>query len=444
MRQFCYFSAILLAMFIIIGCAICSASLDNFPGASSTGMPPDQEGIGNGQPPSGMPPGGTPSAGAPPGGPGGNQGTSFALTGNFTVDDKTVSASDGNYMSDKTDTSAIYVTNKGSLTLTNPIISTTGNTSNNDASSFYGLNGAVLANNASTVKISGGTITSTGTGANGAIPTGEGTSISLDNLTITASGNGGHGVMATLGGTLTLVDVNVITSGKNGAPIATDRGSGTVTVTRGTISSSGIDSPGLYSTGVINVTDAIVKSVGTEAAVIEGFNTIHLVNTSLSGGVEKTGGIMIYQSFSGDAETGTGTFTMDGGSYEPIAGPAFFVTNTDSVITLKNVKIVGAPDLLIKAAGTSRWGTQGKNGGIVNFNADNVQLIGSLETDAISSISATLKNGSTLSGAINTSAISLDGTSSWNVTADSTLTSLKDSAGIVDGSIVNIIGNGFT
>lgn len=250
--------------------------------------------------------------------------------------------------------------------------------------------------------------------------------------------------MATLGGSLTLTDVHVVTSGKNGAPIATDRGSGTVTVTRGTISSSGTDSPGIYSTGVINVTDAIVKSVGTEAAVIEGFNSIHLVNTSLSGGVEKTGGIMIYQSFSGDAETGTGVFTMDGGSYEPIAGPAFFVTNTDSVITLKDVKMVGTPELLIKAAGTSRWGTQGKNGGIVILNADNVQLTGSLETDTISSISTNLKNGSTLSGAINTSSINLDGTSSWNVTSDSTLTSLKDSAGIVDDNITNIIGNGYT
>jgi len=437
-------SVTMLTLLIIAGFADCSAALFTDPGAGLGGMPPGQGSMGDGQAPPNMPGGGTPPAGAPPGGTGGNSNSAYTLAGNFTVDGETASASDGTYTSDKTDLSAIYVTNKGSLTLTNPIISTTGNTSNNDASSFYGLNGAVLANNASTVLISGGSITTTGTGANGAIPTGEGTTISLDNLTISATGNGGHGVMATLGGTLILTDVDITTTGKNGAPLATDRGSGSVTYTRGTILSSGADSPGIYSTGDINVTDAIVKSVGTEAAVIEGFNSIHLVNTTLSGGVEKTGGTMIYQSFSGDAETGTGVFTMDGGTYEPTAGPAFFVTNTDSIINLTGVKMIGTPDQLIKAAGTSRWGTEGQNGGIVIFNADNEQLVGSLVTDAISSISATLMNGSTLTGAINTSALNLDATSSWSVTADSSLTSLADLEGIADGTITNIIGNGFT
>jgi len=439
-----YFSVTLLVLLMIAGFAGCSAVSDNNRGEGPAGMPPGPGGMGNDQAPPDMPAGGAPPAGAPPGGPGGNSNTTYTLAGNFTVDGETASGSDGTYTSEKNDLSAIYVTNKGTLTLRNPTISTTGNTSSNDASSFYGLNGAVLANNASSVVISGGSITTTGSGANGAIPTGEGTSISLDNLTITATGDGGHGVMATLGGALTLSDVDITTTGSHGAPLATDRGSGTVIATRGTIFSSGADSPGIYSTGVINVTDATVKSVGTEAAVIEGFNSIHLVNTTLSGGVQKTGGTMIYQSFSGDAETGTGVFTMDGGSYEPTDGPAFFVTNTDSVIALKNVKMIGTPDLLIKAAGTSRWGTEGKNGGIVNFIADNEQLTGSLVTDAISSITTTLKNGSTLSGSINTSALNLDATSSWNVSADSTLTSLTDPDGIVNGTITNIIGNGFT
>ncbi len=443
MKKYSYISSTLLTLFMIAVFAGCGAVTSGNSGSDPAGVPPGP-GMGNDQASPDMPVGGVPPAGAPPVGPGGNSNAAYNLAGNFTVDGVTTSKSDVTYTSDKTDRSAIYVTNKGSLTLTNPTITTTGNTSNNDASSFFGLNGAVLANNASTVVISGGSITTTGSGANGAIPTGEGTSISLDNLTITATGDGGHGVMATLGGALILTDVDITTTGSHGAPLATDRGSGTVTATRGTIFSSGADSPGIYSTGVINVTDSVVRSIGTEAAVIEGFNSIHLVNTTLSGGVEKTGGTMIYQSFSGDAETGTGVFTMEGGSYEPTAGPAFFVTNTDSVITLKDVKMIGTPDLLIKASGTSRWGTEGKNGGIVIFTADNEQLTGSLLTDDISSITATLKNGSMLSGSINTSALNLDETSSWNVTADSTLTSLTDPDGIEDSMITNIIGNGFT
>lgn len=392
------------------------------------------------------PSGGMLPGGAPPGSlPGGNSGLStYTLSGNFTVDGKNISESDGIYHSDTTDVSAIYVTNGGSLTLINPTVDTSGNTSSSDASSFYGLNGAILANNGSTVAVTGGSITTTGSGANGVIPTGTGTSVTLSNLSITASGDGGHGVMATLGGALTLINVAITTTGSHGAPVATDRGSGTVNVTRGTIYSSGADSPGIYSTGVISVTDATITSEGTEAAVIEGFNSIDLTNTTLTGGVEKTGGIMVYQSFSGDAATGTGVISMNGGSYTVTAGPAFFVTNTDANITLTGVTVTSSSDTLIKAAGTSRWGTEGKNGGIVFFTADDEILNGSLITDAISSITAILKNGSTLTGAVNTAALKLDSTSTWTVTGNSNLTFLTDPDGIADGSITNIIGNGFT
>ncbi len=53
----------------------------------------------------------------------------------------------------------------------------------------------------------------------------------------------------------------------------------------------------------------MIISNGTEASVIEGFNSIHLNNTTLSGGVAKTGGIMVYQSMSGDAVAGTWSVT---------------------------------------------------------------------------------------------------------------------------------------
>ena len=370
--------------------------------------------------------------------------SAYVLSGVYAVDGKTVSVSDKTYTSNINDVSAIYVTNYGNLTLNNSTIFTTGNTSYQDASSFYGLNGGLLANNGSMVVMNSGSIITTGYGANAAIPTGTGTSITLSNVTISASGDGGHGVMATLGASLSLTDVNVSTTGKNGAPIATDRGGGTVNLTRGVIQSSGIDSPGIYSTGVIRVTDAKISSSGTEACVIEGSNSVNLTNSNLSGGVASTGGVMIYQSTSGDADVGTGVFVMKGGSYSSKAGPAFFVTNTNASISLTRVNISANSGTLIKAAGTPQWGTIGKNGGIVNFTTDNVDLTGSLSTDNISSILAILKNGSTLIGAINTSALTLTATSTWNVTGNSNLTSLIDSEGISGTSITNIIGNGFT
>ncbi len=402
-----------------------------------------------GPPPDGMsqgsiPPNGTVPANAPPGQTGQDARSSYTLSGAFTVDGKTEVVENEVFTSDKTDTSAIYVTNKGTLTLKNPTIITSGNTTSNDASSFYGLNGAVLVNNGSSVSISGGSITTTGTGANGVIPTGEGTTVTLSDMNITASGGGGHGVMATLGASLTLTNVDITTSGKNSAPVATDRGSGTVTVTGGKIRSSGIDSPGIYSTGVISVTDADIISTGAEAAVIEGVNSINLENSSLTGGVAKTGGVMIYQSFSGDADIGTGTFSMYGGTLNSTDGPVFFVTNTDAVIHMSSVALSSFSDELVRAAATKRWGTEGENGGHVTFYADNQSLSGLITADDISSADMILQNGSTLSGTLTHTGLTLDSTTTWNVTGDSELTFLVMPDGITGDSIAGIIGNGYT
>jgi hypothetical protein len=444
----------LIAMLLAAGCTGTTGAGTITPGtaaASTTAETGQAVGEPGGPPQSGTPPSGSPPS-APPGsfGQGGappgssSDSSSYNFSGTYTLNGGSAIETNAKYTSTRQDVSGVYVSDGGTLTLINPTIVTSGDTSSNDASSFYGLNGAVLANGGSTVTITGGTITTTGSGANGAIPTGAGTTISLTDVTIRASGGGGHGVMATSGGTLILKNVDIATTGANGAPLATDRGSGTVTVSGGTITSSGRDSPGIYSTGKITVTDAKITSTGTEAAVIEGLNTITLTNTALTGGVEKTGGTMIYQSMSGDADVGTGTFTMTGGSYTSTAGPAFFVTNTNAVITLTGVNVTSASDTLVRAAATDRWGTSGKNGGTVSFTADNENLTGSIVTDSISSVTATLKNGSSLTGAINTAALSLDATSSWTVTADSALTCLTDASGISGTSIKNIIGNGYT
>ena len=153
---------------------------------------------------------------------------------------------------------------------------------------------------------------------------------------------------------------------------------------------------------------------------------------------------MIYQSMSGDATTGTGIFTMTGGSLTSGGGPVFFVTNTDGVIKLTGVTVTSTSDTLIKAVGTSRWGNSGKNGGVVSFTADGETLTGNLVCDNISSIAAILQDKSSLSGSINSAALSLDATSSWIATGDSKLTSLSDTSGISGTSITNIHGNGHT
>lgn len=398
---------------------------------------------------------GGPGAGALPDGPGGpgnpppgGGAKAYTLSGSYTVDGGAAITEVGKtYTSDTDDVSAIYVTNGGNVTLNNPTITTSGNTSSEENSSFYGLNAGILATKGSTLTIEGGTITTSGTGANGAISTDAGSVIALSNVTIKATNDAAHGVMATNGGAITLHNVNMETSGRSSAPIATDRGSGTITVTGGTVTSSGPGSPGIYATGIITVTDLISTATGSEAVVIEGKNTVTLTNSTLKG--EKLCGVMIYQSFSGDAEVGVTTYTMNGGTLSAADGPLFYVTNTNAVVKLIGVNATAASGTLIKVS-DDRWGNEGSNGGKLTFTADRQPLTGDIEVNAISTLAATLQNGSTLTGAINTANtgkevnLMLDATSAWNVTADSYLTCLTLSGGMSDATITNITGNGHT
>ncbi len=378
--------------------------------------------------------------------------TATATCGNvYTQSGGTITKSGQAYNACNTDQSTVYVSNSGAFTLSNSNIVKSGNTSSNDNSSFYGLNAAVLATTASTINLSGSTIYSVGSGANAAFAYGTGTTVNLSDVTITAIGGGAHGVMATGGGVMTLTNVDINTTGANSAPIATDRGSGTITVTGGEYTASGADSPCLYSTGVIEVTGGTCTITGAESAVIEGANYITTTNTILTSSKSDKWSVLIYQSMSGDAEGKKGIFSMVGGTLANTAttGPLFYVTNTTGIITLKGVSVTAGSGTLIKAA-AGNWGASGSNGGTVVFTVDGQVLSGGIVADNISSVTATLNNASSLTGAIDASNtasevnLTLDGTSSWTVTANSYLTCLSDTDGISGTTISNITGNGYT
>lgn len=400
------------------------------------------------QPPAGGP--GNPPPGSGTGGASITEGLSTA-TGAYTLDGGSASESGQTYTASNEDQSGVYVNNGGQLTLTDATVNTSGNTSSDENSSFYGLNAGVLAANGSTIDMTGGSITTSGTGANGAFAVGSGSVANLTNVTINATGDGGHGVMATQGGAMTLTDVTLITSGAHSAPVATDRGGGTITTTGDIITTSGTDSPCYYSTGSITVSNATCNALGSEAVVIEGTNSVTLTDSSLSSSVDAKWGVMIYQSFSGDAQGTNGAFTMTGGSltYTATNGPLFYITNSTGNITLKGVTITAASGTLVQAAANDRWGTSGSNGGTVILVADSQTLNGNLVADNLSTLTVTLQNGSVLTGAVNTEniaksvALTLDTSSTWNVTADSHLSCLNGA--VISGtSITNIVGNGFT
>lgn len=416
-----------LAVLISLGIS-CIASAQTDP---SKDFPPPPSG---GQAPEGAPPWN--GNGAPPPPPHAPQ--AYTLRGVRTLENHSAAEIAPRYESTETDLSAVLVKTNATLRMQGPHIRTRGNTSSNENSSFFGLNAAVLAVEGGQIYIEGGRIETSGSGANGLFASGTGSSITLQGGEIIASGDGAHGVMTSLEGQLTLTDVKIRTSGPHAAPVATDRGGGTILVQGGVYQSSGQGSPGIYSTGSIRAENAQFIATGSEGAVIEGSNVITLKNVRMRG--EELAGVMIYQSFSGDAEGHSGVFKMEGGELSAKSGPLFYVTNTHAQIDLSQAKLNAETGLLIRAA-AGRWGRTGQNGGQATVLARQQLLTGDMVAETDSQIVLRLELGSVLHGALKHVAISMDNSSRWELSADSTVTALEaDNLNV----LTHIISNGHT
>ena len=322
---------------------------------------------------------------------------------------------------------------------TNVKVTKSGDSEKNDEADFYGDNSAIFATNKANLTLSNLDISTNGAHANAVFSYGEGTTVNISDSTIETSGNCSGGLMTTGGGTMNANNVTIKTSGNSSAAIRSDRGGGTVTVTGGSFETSGTGSPSIYSTADITVNDATLSSTTSEGIVIEGKNSVTLNNCDLTANNTEHNsdksdvykGIMIYQSMSGDADSGKSAFAATDGSITNKKGDVFFVNNTSSDINLENVSITNEDStgvfLRAEAAG---WGNEGSNGGKVNLNAKNQTIDGDIIVDDISILNMYLKDGSSFTGAINSDKssgqiyVELDENSTWTLTADSYISGL--------------------
>lgn len=401
------------------------------------GAPPADDGSGMPPPPpdGGPGPGAMPPPGARP--PPGGMHKPVVLKGGYVLADGKVSLSGKSFTSKETDTSAIWVRDKGDLSLTDAQVTTSGNTSSNDGSSFQGLNAAVLASNGGKIALQKGQIVSSGSGANGVFATGKGSVVSAADVTIRATGDGGHGIMTSFGGTITFSRGDIYTTNIHGAAIATDRGGGTITADNCKLVTTGRDSPMLYSTGNLIGSKLTGEALVSEAIVIEGQNTVTLEDSVVVG---SKNGAMLYQSFSGDAHGFGADLKMKGGRFVAKKGALIYVTNNQATVTLSGVAVEAASGIIAKAS-ADRWGRTGSNGGHLALMAVGERLTGNLVADAISTIDATLTAGTVLSGGVENASLTMDGQSQWVVRASSSLKALVLKQG---ASLSNITGNGFT
>lgn len=244
---------------------------------------------------------------------------------------------------------------------------------------------------------------------NGVFTYGSGTTVNISDSTITTTADNSGGIQTTGGGTTNASNLTVDTSGNSSAAIRSDRGGGTVNVDGGSYTSNGYNSPAVYSTAAITVKNATLTANNSEALVIEGQNSIDLEDCTVSGNMSDTKGtssdenvhnVMIYQSMSGDADVGTSSFSMTGGSLTSNNGDMFYITNTDCTLSLSGVDIVNKDSdaYLMNITGNSAshgWGTAGANGAQVTFTADDQTLEGDIRVDSISTLNMTLSGNST-------------------------------------------------
>lgn len=371
-----------------------------------------------------------------------------------------VEESDKEYVSSDVDENAVLIKDGASVKITNSSVDkASGDASNTENSEFYGVNAGILVEENSSAYLDNLEINTSAKGSNAVFSTGTDSKVYISNSTISTSSNSSRGLDSTYGGYIAADNVTISTKGISCATLATDRGEGTVIVKNSKLSTAGQGSPVIYSTGNISINDTEGVATGAQMVVIEGKNTATVTDSVLecSGKGNRNDvdncGIMIYQSMSGDAGQGTGTFNAKGSSLSISSdsslydsAPFFFITNTSAAINLEDCDLNYGSGVLIKAVGTDEWGKSGNNGGDLTLNAVNQELVGDVVADSISSVFLNLKDGSSLKGSVNSDdsakelSVSLDSSSTWVLTGDCYLTSLDDE----DSSYSNIDFNGFT
>lgn len=261
------------------------------------------------------------------------------------------------------------------------------NTMQYDYSGSYSV--SLTVGEDSTTVIDGTDITASSSGSNGVFATDSGTAL-VNDTSIETMADNSRGLDATYGGTILANKITADTQGGHSAIVATDRGGGSISLADATLSTAGSGSPLLYSTGDIQVNNVSGTSSGSQIAGMEGLNTILIKDSTLESTVTgKTAsdpianGIIIYQSTSGgvtaDTISSVDLYLLDGAAW------------------------IGAATITDNAAAGSGTGT-----------ASDAPIT-----------------------------VNVDGTSTWVVTKDTTISALNVASG-GDGNTVTIVANGKT
>jgi len=343
--------------------------------------------------------------------------------------------------------SAALVTNGGTLTVGYANVTKSGDSTSLENSSLFGQNAAILGTDKSTLKVLYSTVKTSGAGAAGVYVRGGETYGTVLDTTIETSGDNAPALMAALEASMTVSNATLITSGENSSAIATDHGNAAITIDGSSASTSGANSAGISATasGDVSISNSSVAASASPAIAIEGTSTVNAVDSDLSTSAEDQPAVSFFQK--ADNEDSGAAFTMSGGSLSNSGSNGALIANSGAAgtVELSKVALSAKSGILIRA----QAGEDGE-GGELTVRAEGSNLAGKVVVDNASKVSLELMDGATFDGMINSeytaynANLTLDASSSWNVTGKSYLTKLCDADGISGNSVTNITGNGYT
>ncbi len=346
------------------------------------------------------------------------------------------------YTSEKADENALRVS-MAYISATGDTLTKSGDASNTESSDLYGLNAALLVTHGGHAAMIDAKISTSGIGAVGAYGYSKGTYINLTNSTIATTGNYATAAEVSERAMMKLKGTTASTAGYGAPALKISKNGGIILVEDSQLTTTGQNAHGVYTAGDVTLTHSTVNATQTKAAVIRNNNTLTLENSTLEG--NETGSmaynIVMYADADAIGTMGSQQFNAKGSHLISHKGGMFYVTGTRAKINLENTTLEQDKTLPILTItgndGTFGWGNPGSNGGHVEMILTNQTLEGNILVDSISDINLSVRDNSTWTGAIdivpnaeggaayktNADIFIAEG-STWNLTADSKVTSL--------------------
>lgn len=350
----------------------------------------------------------------------------------------------GSYVSEKADENALRVP-MTYVSASDLIITKSGDTSSVESSALYGMNAALLVSHGGRGTFTRAAVTTKGLGSAAAYGYSKGTYVNLTDSALSTAGDNSPLLDLTGGALMKTKNTTGISTGNGSAAIRIGEGGGIIIAEGGSFITSGTGSHGVYSAGNVTLEDTAVTAQNTKAAVIKGNNTLTVTRSTLEGN-ESTDkipyNIVMFSDESAIGTMGTQQFESNGSTLISHKGGMFYATGTHGKITFKSTNIImDDPSAVLLTVtgndGTNGWGTPGMNGGHIEVVVDGDSLDGNIVVDTISNINLTIKNNATYTGAITiipnaeggeaykTNAdVFIASGSTWNLTGDSSLTTL--------------------